>query len=271
MPKHVSSVAGLILLAGLPTLAHASDAGASLIVVGDPRLPEVRHAIGTACGAIAKSSAEPVGDRGDRVSVELEPGALNWVRMSAGAVEKNCEVTYAFVPEASSVYAAKFAERDSKCTAVLFRMMKAAERVREPIAANAGTANELLCAATAGPAAESRIAVVKTGGDSRVLVGQEGYCGKMREVDLKGASGAVIKSNTRNWIRFVGSDLGMHRECELDFSFVPTGGGVYVVQANFGGRQCSANLSRIAPGRPAALVPLTPEKRQFCLLHLNGW
>jgi hypothetical protein len=112
----------------------------------------------------------------------------------------------------------------------------------------------------------ARSQLVFVGEVSSVLVGQEGYCGKMERVDQDDLQKNAVPSGKRTWVRFVtgGAYSGT---CSLDFSFVPEIGQAYIARYSTTRGSCQVEFFRIRPGLDPTREPLTPEAKRSCLLQ----
>lgn len=111
-----------------------------------------------------------------------------------------------------------------------------------------------------------RSQLVIVGDVSSVLIGQEGYCGKMERVDQDDLQKVAVPSGRRTWVRYVtgGSFSGT---CSLDFSFMPEAGQAYIARYATTRGSCQAELFRIRPGLAPARERLAPEGQRSCLLQ----
>jgi hypothetical protein len=110
--------------------------------------------------------------------------------------------------------------------------------------------------------------VVVVGNSEVAMVGQNGYCGAMTDVQSGDLNGLQVHAEQRVWIRVLAT-RGFRDRCVGDFSFVPQGAQTYLVNALVQNGYCVINLYLHVPGRNPVHLSLTHEERRSCLMPWN--
>jgi hypothetical protein len=256
--KSISSVkAGALFLSlAAPFAACAATDGpaAVLVVVGSPA-PQAQLGGEQRCTDMRK--VEPsTPDATGRLEIVLSAGKRNWFSLSGEVEGKACESQMSFVPEANAEYAAKL--NKVGCVTDLF-LLTPGEAPKFLKSGNESNINTLMCAT---PPDAARLAVF--GADSRLSVGQKGYCGEKKAVDVKDKSGITLPAGVRSWVQF--SYNWGRTSCELNISFVPASGRPYYARSDFFGRACRVQLFEVQPDGKAIVSPIKIEEERSCLL-----
>lgn len=112
----------------------------------------------------------------------------------------------------------------------------------------------------------ARSQLVIVGDVESVLIGQEGYCGKVERVNDGDLKKIAVPSGKQTWVRHI-SGGSISGTCSLDFSFTPKVAQAYIVRYTALVDACQAELFRIRPGMAPIPEGLTPETSRSCIFQ----
>ena len=122
-----------------------------------------------------------------------------------------------------------------------------------------------LAPANAQDSPQSRIAIV--GNPHIAMVGQDGYCGWMKNYGEKEVMDILVSGGKRTWVRTGRHVYGF--KCMGDFSFVPEPTKAYIVRFTDLGGMCAFEVFQVNRGAAPTPYPFTREKARSCLLPWN--
>jgi hypothetical protein len=122
-----------------------------------------------------------------------------------------------------------------------------------------------LAPAIAQDSPQSRIAIV--GNPHIAMVGQDGYCGWMKNYGEKEVMDILVSGGKRTWVRTGRHVYGF--KCMGDFSFVPEPTKAYIVRFTDLGGMCAFEVFQVNRGAAPTPYPFTREKARSCLLPWN--
>jgi len=252
----------LVLCVAIPicqAAAQKTPGESLLVVVGDP-MPQVRVGHEQHCSAMTEVD-QGAAPRKDRLDVILTAGQPTWISLTGQVDGKTCESLASLVPDADGGYIARLGKHN--CTTEIYQTKKGEAPVLKK-AGNESSFSNLLCATAADSSGEPRMAT--DGDETRILIGQDGFCGKMRDLKGEEKSGLVMKGEVRNWVRFIYHPTA-RRECEFNFSYIPKAGNAYLVRSDMNYRACLVKLFHLLPDGTISPETMTPENDRSCLFQ----
>lgn len=133
----------------------------------------------------------------------------------------------------------------------------------------------VVAAATALPLAVNandlapKAVLVIVGDADRLIIGQDGFCGRREEIAPTSNARFRISSRVKTFF-FVRSavkdQIGTHY-CEGDYSFTPEPDKLHIIRYSFEGTQCRLEMFSSMPGETPKAIPFEREESRSCLLR----